>query len=181
MSDDVEYKVDLDTRLASSKLRDLDKKKNRASTRARSQIWGKLRSKVSTVTGQVAGYASIGAITRLHSGHVDPWAAALKPTEAAVQQFIDNSLGGSVIAKQRAREQTRNALALTTGVTKSVTAARQYYDTALKITSQEEAGRLIVRQALQGPELDELIAQAVEGFTDLIGKSFSYIYDQIRG
>ena len=181
MSDEVRIPVDLDTRGASAKLHDLDSKKTRANTRARSQIWGKMRARALQTVGTVSGYASIGALTRLHTGQANPWAEAMKPAEAAVQQFIDEGIGYSAIARQRARETTAAKLGLNVGLAPdTLPAAKEFFQTEVKITSQEEEGRNILRQALQGPTLDELIAQTIEGAGALIGQSFDYIHGLIR-
>ena len=143
MSDEVRIPVDLDTRGASSKLRGLESKKARANTRARSQIWGKMRARAAKSIGTVSGYASIGAITRLHTGQANPWAEAMKPVEAAVQQFVDEQAGSSVIARRRARETTVTKLGRNVGLSPGVMpAAKEFFQTELKVTTPVVVSRI---------------------------------------
>lgn len=173
--------VDLDTAEAKSKLRDLDKRKGQTKRRARSQVWGKLRSRVGQTFGTVAGYASISAVGRMHSGPVDPWSAALLPIQAEVQQKADALLGFSVIARRRARDEAvaRLRFNVGTGAKGALAASFEFFGETAKFTEQEEAGRNIVRQVLRGPELDELIEQATKGYALLLEKAFDYVREEM--
>lgn len=183
MIDDVETKVDLDTTEAKAKLRDLDKRKKQSKNRARSQVWGKLRARVGQTFGTVSGYSSVTRVARMHSGPVDPWVAALRPIEGAVQQTIDESIKHSMAGRRRARDQTVEKYSLNVGVDKTgatLASAVEYFTLANKDTAMEEAGRNILRQTLVGPDFDELIEQATKGYKKLLGKAFDYVVEEFN-
>lgn len=138
-----------------------------------------MRARVGQTFGSVSGYAATTAIAKLHGGPVDPWAAVLKPVEAAVQQAADEALGFSVIARRRARADIVERFKFAVGVNKAVAlpAAVEAFGFTERRFAEEEEGRNIIRQVLQGPTLDELIAQAVIGYKALLGKAFDYVYD----
>lgn len=178
MSDSVEVPVRLDTTEAKSKLRDLEKQKDKARAKARSKVWVGMRAKTLSAIGAVGGFASVSRVFRKHSGPVDPWMATLVPIAAAVQLAADGLVGYSAISKKRARAHVVATLAANVGFTKDIASARDYYETTKRLTDLEERGRNIVRMGLQGPSLDQLIEQALGGYVALIGKSFDYAYEK---
>jgi len=177
MSQNVDIQVRLDARQARAELRDLRKRKTQAHAKARSQVWGKIKGRVSAAAGMFTGYSAISRVARMHSGPVDPWAAATVPAEAAVQQYLDEQIGYSVQARRRARAATVETLATNTHFIGNTVAAQEYNATLSKMFAHEEKGRQIIRQVLKGPTLDELIGQAITGYTDLLGRSFQYVYE----
>ena len=188
---DVKIPVDMDNRGVKASEARLEqakrkgqRKQNRIVTLGRN-AGGKIKGRVTALAGGVGGYSAVRRLSNSMSAstsEVDPWMFALTPYTSAFNQAIDSVIGYSAGARASAREMTRTAFAETADVTGSRQVVQQFFQTANVITQEEERGRHILRQdpALAGPGLGDLIADALEGYVQLIGDSFNYLIDRFN-
>ena len=170
-----DIKLRMGTGQAKQRLRELGRTKERTKKKRRpiSRHFG-------AIAGAVGGLSAVSRVTRSHGGDVDPWSAAMRPFNAAFQQFVDETLGFSSIAKRRAREQTANDLANIPTAGK-IEQARRNKDAILPFLEAEESGRNILRQdpRFAGPTIPDLIKQAIPGYFRLIGLSVDYMIEEL--
>ena len=172
---DTDIKLRMGTGEAKQRLRELGRTKKRTEKRRRpiSRHFG-------AVAGVLGGLSAASRVTRSHGGDVDPWAASMRPFNAAFQQFVDETLGFSSIAKRRAREQTATDLA-EVSTSDKIEQARRNNATILPFLEAEESGRNILRQdpRFAGPTIVDLLKQAIPGYFALVGLSVDYMIQEL--
>ena len=194
MADNVHIPVDVDTREARSKLKNLSKDKAKAKKRITSAA--RRTTRMATRAFAFTGAASvIGKFqTNEPGGNVDIYGEAMAPAIAALQQMADSKLGHSSKALRSAREQTKAAFAYQVGRTGEMAGATDFYNTVSKMQTDVEAGRNIIRQDPRfiGPDLETVTDAALRGNLERflqnvgtlspvswIGKGFQYLVDGI--
>ena len=137
--------VDIDTRVARAKLKQL----YRDTTRTKKRITGAAQrtSRMATRAFAFTGAAAvIGKFqNNTSNGNVDPIQESLTPYYAQAQQMLDDGLGYSAKARKSAREQTKAAFALYVGGTGQKAGMRSFYDTVNSMQQDVESGRNLLR------------------------------------
>jgi len=173
MSDNVRIPVELDTRTAKAKLKQLHKDKGK--TRKRITAAARRTSKMA-----IRGFAFTGAASVIGKfknnepgGNVDIMGEAMTPILAATQQFADDELGFSAAARKSAREQTKAAFAYHVGRTGDMAGATDFYNTVRKMQDDAESGRNIIRQDPRfiGTDLATASKAALSGNVSLFFKN----------
>ena len=147
MDDKVRIPVEVETKEARTKLRQLGNDKKRAGKRITSAA--RRTSRMATRAFAFTGAASvIGKFQNNEpSGNVDVFGEAMAPTWAYATQLADKKLGYSATALKSAREKTKAAFAITVGRNGEMAGATDFYNTVSKMQTDVEAGRNIIRQA----------------------------------
>lgn len=183
MAETFQIKVDLLTKQAKRALKRLRQQRNQTRTTARSRIKTATKRRAKNLIGFLGGWAAVNRVTRKMrgaDGQVDPWVGAMIPIQAKLQQFIDEKVGFSANARRAARNDTVQALAMGVGMgVTSKQAIREVFSYHDNIRQAQAKGRNIVRQAIKGPSLDELIVAATKGFFKLSGRAWAYVWDSI--
>lgn len=173
MADNVRIPVDLDTKEARAKLKQLKRDKERA--RKRITTAARRTSRVASRAFAFTGAAAvIGKFQNNEpSGNVDIVGEAFTPIRAMAQQVVDEGLGFSAKARTSAREQTKAAFAITVGRTGELAGARDFYDTVERIQKDVESGRNLIRQdpRFLGPDLGTVTKAAIKGNLELFVKN----------
>lgn len=184
MGETIEVKLSLITQHAKRALSRLRQDRKKTRTTARSRIQTAARARTKKLLGAAAGYASVSRVTsklRAGSAPVDPWEQALVPLVAQVQAAVDEKVGFSAKARRSARNDTVAALGLSVGLGTSVTHAKEFFEVRNRVRQKEEKGRNVVRQAIKGPSLDELVIAATKGYFELSGRAWAYFWNSIFG
>tara|TARA_R110002020_G_scaffold55059_4_gene153019 strand:- start:2720 stop:3313 length:594 start_codon:yes stop_codon:yes gene_type:complete len=194
MDDKVRIPVEVETKEARTKLRQLGNDKKRAGKRITSAA--RRTSRMATRAFAFTGAASvIGKFQNNEpSGNVDVFGEAMAPTWAYATQLADKKLGYSATALKSAREKTKAAFAITVGRNGEMAGATDFYNTVSKMQTDVEAGRNIIRQDPRfiGPDLETVTDAALRGNLERflqnvgtlspvswIGKGFQYLVDGI--
>tara|TARA_R100000458_G_scaffold59708_2_gene71307 strand:+ start:1915 stop:2508 length:594 start_codon:yes stop_codon:yes gene_type:complete len=165
MSDKVKIPVDLDTREAKSKLKQLSNEKSK--TKKRITATAKRTSQMAIRAFSFTGAASVVGKFQTNDsvGNVDLISESLVPVAALAQQMADDELGFSSRARKTAREQTKTAFAIQVGETGQMAGATDFFNTVSKIQNDVESGRNILRQDQRfiGPTVGDAVESTVDG------------------
>lgn len=135
--------VDIDTRAARAKLKQL----YRDTARAKKRITGAAQrtSRMATRAFAFTGAAAVIGKFQNNTSNVDVIQESLTPYYAQAQQMLDDGLGYSAKARKSAREQTKAAFALYVGSTGQKAGMRSFYDTVNSMQQDVESGRNLLR------------------------------------
>lgn len=168
-----EIPVDIDVRVARSKLkgllRDTERAKKKTAFSGRRATRGLVRAFAFTGAASTIGRFNNDAPV----GAVDPFDEATVAWKAAAQQVVDEQLGYSAAALRSAREQTKAAFAYQVGKTGELAGATEFYNIAKRIQTDVEAGRNLIRSdpRFVGPDLEEVSKAAIAGTVGLFVKN----------
>tara|TARA_R110000744_G_scaffold130994_3_gene238980 strand:+ start:1178 stop:1771 length:594 start_codon:yes stop_codon:yes gene_type:complete len=146
MSDNVRIPVELDTKAAKAKLKQLhkDKLKSKKRITAAARRTSRIAIRAFAFTGAASALGKFK--NNEPGGNVDMMGEAAVAHLAKVQQFADDKLGFSAKASKSAREQTKAAFAYHVGKTGEMGGATDFYNTVKKMQNDAESGRNIIRQ-----------------------------------
>lgn len=165
MSDNVRIPVEIDTREAKAKLKQLHKDKGRTQKRITSAA--RRTSRMATRAFAFTGATSVISKFKNNEpgGNVSMYDEAMSPFLAKTQQFTDEQLGWSAKARKSAREQTKAAFAYHVGKTGNMAGATDFYNTVSKIQADVESGRNLIRQdpRFLGPDVSGATGAAITG------------------
>ena len=177
MSNNVRIPVEVDTREAQAKLKQLNKDKGKSKKRITSAArrTSRMAMRAFAFTGAASSMGSFQ--TNAPSGNVDLIGEALTPFMAALQQKADDELGYSAKARSSAREQTKAAFAYHVGRTGDMAGATNFYNTVSKMQTDVESGRNILRQDPRfiGPDLATATKTVLNGNLERFGTTLGAI------
>jgi len=173
MADNVRIPVEVDTREARAKLKQLSKDKSKAKKRITSAA--RRTTRMATRAFAFTGAASVVGKFQSNDpgGNVDIYGEAMAPAMAAIQQMADSKLGYSAKARRSAREQTKAAFALQVGRTGQMGGATDFFNTVSKMQNDVESGRNILRQDHRfiGPTVGDVTEATVNGKLELFAEN----------
>jgi hypothetical protein len=175
-------RVDLLTKHAKRALKRLRDDRNKTRTKAKSKIATATKRHAKQTMGFLGGWGAVNRVARKMrgaDGQADPWTGAMVPIIATQQRGADELVGFSAKARRTARQDVVEMLADNVGHGASITRAKEVFGIRDRIRQQEEKGRNIIRQTIQGPTLDEVIVAATKGFFTLSGRAWAYVYDSL--
>ena len=200
MSNNVRIPVEVDTREAQAKLKQLSKDKGKSKKRITSaarrtsrmamrafaftgaaSVIGKFQTNEPGGNVDIYGEATASSMgsfqTNAPSGNVDLIGEALTPFMAALTQKADDELGYSATARKSAREQTKAAFAHYVGRTGDMAGATNFYNTVSKMQTDVESGRNILRQDPRfiGPDLATATKTVLNGNLERFGTTLGAI------
>lgn len=177
MSNEVSFRLQIDTKAAQAALQGLTKAAEKEATRTGRGIKSAIGKGLGLVGlgGAVgAGFQAVRGATQ--SGVADVIGEALGPLGAQIEDFFLGSLNEEARGKMAAREEFSNQFAAIAGAqnwSAIPPQAQGYFNSLASLRTQEEKGRELFRKStdLHGPGIDDLLKRIMDGIGSLLSSA----------